>query len=63
MPEMPQWHGWEKSAYEAALATCEKFASRIVEIYREGDIIWVNDYHLMLLPRLIRERLPSAKIG
>ncbi|KAJ2332062.1 Trehalose-6-P synthase/phosphatase complex subunit, partial [Coemansia sp. RSA 2671] len=40
MPEMPQWHGWEKSAYEAALATCERFADRIVEIYRSGDIIW-----------------------
>ncbi|KAJ2158715.1 Trehalose-6-P synthase/phosphatase complex subunit [Coemansia sp. RSA 552] len=63
MPEMPQWHGWEKSAYEAALATCEKFADRIVQIYRDGDVIWVNDYHLMLLPQLIRERLPNAKIG
>ncbi|KAJ2414657.1 Trehalose-6-P synthase/phosphatase complex subunit [Coemansia sp. IMI 209128] len=63
MPEMPQWHGWEKSAYEAALATCERFADRIVEIYRSGDIIWVNDYHLMLLPLLIRQRLPGAKIG
>ncbi|KAJ2786097.1 Trehalose-6-P synthase/phosphatase complex subunit [Coemansia javaensis] len=63
MPEMPQWHGWEKSAYEATLATCKRFADRIAEVYREGDIIWVNDYHLMLLPRLLRERLPAAKIG
>ncbi|ORX66328.1 glycosyl transferase [Linderina pennispora] len=63
MPEMPHWHGWEKSAYEAALSTCQKFANRIVEIYREGDVIWVNDYHLMLLPKLIRERLPHAKVG
>ncbi|KAJ1732856.1 Trehalose-6-P synthase/phosphatase complex subunit [Coemansia biformis] len=63
MPEMPQWHGWEKSAYEAALATCERFAERIADIYRDGDIIWVNDYHLMLLPRLLRERLPNAKIA
>ncbi|KAJ1828572.1 Trehalose-6-P synthase/phosphatase complex subunit, partial [Coemansia sp. RSA 2599] len=63
MPEMPQWHGWEKSAYEASIATCQAFADRIAEIYREGDIIWVNDYHLMLLPKLIRERLPNAHIG
>ncbi|KAJ1800686.1 Trehalose-6-P synthase/phosphatase complex subunit [Coemansia sp. RSA 2399] len=63
MPEMPQWHGWEKSAYDAALSTCERFAERIAEIYRDGDIVWVNDYHLMLLPRLIRQRLPNAKIG
>ncbi|KAJ2228769.1 Trehalose-6-P synthase/phosphatase complex subunit [Coemansia sp. RSA 485] len=63
MPEMPQWHGWEKSAYEASIATCQRFADRIAEIYRDGDIIWVNDYHLMLLPKLIRERLPNAHIG
>ncbi|KAJ2796036.1 Trehalose-6-P synthase/phosphatase complex subunit, partial [Coemansia guatemalensis] len=63
MPEVPHWHGWEKSAYEATLATCEKFADRIVEIYRDGDIIWVNDYHLMLLPKLLRERLPGARVG
>ncbi|KAJ2548575.1 Trehalose-6-P synthase/phosphatase complex subunit [Coemansia sp. RSA 1933] len=63
MPEMPQWHGWEKSAYDAALSTCERFAERIAEIYRDGDIVWVNDYHLMLLPQLIRQRLPNAKIG
>ncbi|PIA19417.1 hypothetical protein COEREDRAFT_37461 [Coemansia reversa NRRL 1564] len=63
MPEVPHWHGWEKSAYEATLATCEKFADRIVGIYRDGDIIWVNDYHLMLLPKLLRKRLPDARIG
>lgn len=27
------------------------------------DVIWVQDYHLMLLPQLIREQLPEAKIG
>jgi hypothetical protein len=25
--------------------------------------VWVNDYHLMLLPALLRERLPNAIIG
>lgn len=63
MPEMPRWHGWEKSAFEAAKSTCEKFAERVAEIYREGDIIWINDYHLMLLPEMLRQRLPGAKIG
>lgn len=31
--------------------------------YQPGDTIWVHDYQLMLLPRLLRERLPSARIG
>jgi hypothetical protein len=34
--------------YEAANAA---FARRIVEIYQPGDLIWVHDYHLLLLPR------------
>ncbi|KAI8854492.1 glycosyltransferase family 20-domain-containing protein [Chytridium lagenaria] len=33
----------------------------------DGDLIWVHDYHLMLLPALLRERLgdrfPNVKIG
>src|SRR5262249_40165851 len=33
------------------------------EIVRPDDLIWVHDYHLMLLPRLLRERLPAVGIG
>lgn len=25
--------------------------------------VWINDYHLMLLPGLVREKLPHAVIG
>jgi trehalose 6-phosphate synthase/phosphatase len=41
----------------------ELFADEIVKIYKKTDIIWVHDYHLMLLPGLLRERLPRAAIG
>jgi len=46
--------------YEAANAG---FARKIAEIYRPGDLIWIHDYHLLLLPRLIRESLPDAVVG
>ncbi|KAL1995414.1 hypothetical protein VTN49DRAFT_1601 [Thermomyces lanuginosus] len=39
------------------------FADRILEIYQPGDIIWVHDYHLFLLPNLLRQRLPNIYIG
>lgn len=39
------------------------FRDRVVHQYREGDLVWVHDYHLMLLPRLLREALPNARIG
>ncbi len=41
----------------------ELFRDRIVEKYQEGDLLWVHDYQLMLLPRLLREALPHAAIG
>ncbi|KAF9031659.1 trehalose 6-phosphate phosphatase [Hymenopellis radicata] len=46
--------------YESANAT---FARRIAEIYQPGDLIWVHDYHLLLLPKLIRELVPEAVLG
>jgi trehalose 6-phosphate synthase/phosphatase len=41
----------------------ERFCAAVVREYQHGDRIWVHDYHLMLLPRLLRERLPDAPVG
>ena len=41
----------------------EKFADAVAACHRPGDAIWVHDYQLMLLPALLRERLPHASIG
>ncbi|KAF8156017.1 trehalose-6-phosphate phosphatase [Crassisporium funariophilum] len=46
--------------YESANAA---FARSIAEVYRTGDLIWVHDYHLLLVPRLVRESIPDAVIG
>ncbi|OCK96538.1 glycosyltransferase family 20 protein [Cenococcum geophilum 1.58] len=39
------------------------FADRILEIYKPGDIIIIHDYYLLLLPSLLRQRLPNVYIG
>ena len=41
----------------------QKFADRILEIYKPGDLVWIHDYHLMLLPSLLRQKLPNIYIG
>jgi trehalose 6-phosphate synthase/phosphatase len=41
----------------------QKFADAVAAAYRPGDIIWVNDYHLMTAPQLIREIIPDARLG
>ncbi len=50
--------GWE--AYRQANAA---FAEVVAYHYRTGDTIWVHDYQLMLLPGMLRDRLPEARIG
>lgn len=50
--------------YHAAYQTVNrKFAEKLMEIYQPGDLIWVQDYHLMLLPGMLRNQLPQARIG
>ncbi len=41
----------------------ELFAQKVIEVYQEGDVIWVHDYQLMLLPQMLRAALPTASIG
>ncbi|MBN2206354.1 MAG: bifunctional alpha,alpha-trehalose-phosphate synthase (UDP-forming)/trehalose-phosphatase [Candidatus Aminicenantes bacterium] len=41
----------------------EKFADAVAGLVRPGDKIWIHDYHLLLLPELIRRRKPEAAIG
>jgi alpha,alpha-trehalose-phosphate synthase [UDP-forming] len=40
-----------------------RFADAVISEYRDGDLVWVHDYHLMLVPAMLREALPDAKIG
>ena len=39
------------------------FCNEVIKIAKSGDYIWVHDYQLMLLPKLLREKLPDPKIG
>ncbi|MCL5075129.1 MAG: bifunctional alpha,alpha-trehalose-phosphate synthase (UDP-forming)/trehalose-phosphatase [Chloroflexi bacterium] len=41
----------------------ETFCDAVMEIVKPGDVVWVHDYHLMLLPKLLRKKMPSLPIG
>ena len=41
----------------------EKFAAEIIRHLRSKDRLWIHDYHLMLLPNLIKKELPDISIG
>lgn len=54
---------FNRQDFEAYKAVNERFADTIVERAEPDDTIWIHDYQLMLLPGMVRERLPSARIG
>jgi trehalose 6-phosphate synthase/phosphatase len=39
------------------------FAQEILKIYKPGDLIFIQDYQLMLLPQMLREAQPTSTIG
>ncbi len=59
----PFFTSFNEETWQSYAAVNQKFYDTLVEIYRPGDLIWVHDYHLMLLPGLIRQNMPDAKIG
>jgi trehalose 6-phosphate synthase/phosphatase len=51
------------SAWESYQRVNERFAQIVVDQYQPDDMIWVHDYQLLLVPGLLRQRLPGARIG
>jgi len=53
----------DMDGWDAYVEANEAFADAVAENVRRDDTIWVHDYQLMLLPALLRRRLPHARIG
>lgn len=39
------------------------FADAVLSVYRPGDIVVIHDYQLLLLPEMLRHRVPNIYIG
>ncbi len=52
-----------KSYWETYYEVNKKYAEAVIDEYQENDLIWVHDYHLILVPKMIREELPEADIA
>lgn len=54
---------WETFTWDAYVAANEAYAKRIAEQYKPGDLVWIHDYHLLLVPQMLRKLVPDAHIG
>jgi trehalose 6-phosphate synthase/phosphatase len=58
-----QYTEFNKDTWETYRHVNRKFCDAIADVAKKGDVIWVHDYHLMLLPQMLREKVPGARIG
>lgn len=59
----PRYASFSEDQWEAYRQVNELFCEEVMKHADNDSIIWIHDYHLLLLPALIRERLPQARIG
>lgn len=60
----PTYTTYESEYWEIYKEVNKIFCDKICEVAKEEDIIWIHDYHLMLLPQMLREKLGNkTKIG
>src|SRR5690349_12741316 len=60
---MPTYARYQQSYWDCYLEVNRKFRDVILDIAEPGDIIWIHDYQLLLLPGLVRSVLPDITIG
>jgi trehalose 6-phosphate synthase len=58
--EQPEHH---RRWWEAYQRVNRRFAAATAEVAEPGAVVWVQDYHLQLVPGLLRELRPDLRIG
>ncbi|WP_447641873.1 MULTISPECIES: bifunctional alpha,alpha-trehalose-phosphate synthase (UDP-forming)/trehalose-phosphatase [Chitinophagaceae] len=59
----PGFARYKDSEWETYQLVNQKFAKAIAEILEDGDMVWIQDYHLLLLPQLVRKMGKKVSIG
>ena len=54
---------WEDNFWKTYKQVNQIFFKTVAEYARPGDRVWIHDYQLMLLPKLLRENFPDMEIG
>ncbi|XP_075082781.1 putative alpha,alpha-trehalose-phosphate synthase [UDP-forming] 9 [Nicotiana tabacum] len=65
LPMCPD-HGdrFDRQLWQAYVSANKLFADKVMEVVNpEDDYIWVQDYHLMVLPTFLRKRYHRVKLG
>src|SRR5690606_34207201 len=54
---------YRDSDWQAYIKVNQLFANQIIETASKNELIWINDFHLFLSPKMIKEKRPDLKVG
>ncbi|GMQ02730.1 hypothetical protein CsSME_00048824 [Camellia sinensis var. sinensis] len=52
-----------QSQFAAYVKASVMFAAVVNQHYQEGDVVWCHDYHLMFLPKCLKEHNSDMKVA
>ncbi|MGH8310998.1 MAG: alpha,alpha-trehalose-phosphate synthase (UDP-forming), partial [Steroidobacteraceae bacterium] len=55
--------GYDDASWAAYVAVNESFADTAARVAPPGAHAWIHDYHLMLVPAMLRARRPDLRVG
>ena len=59
----PSYVEYKIEYFENYIKANEDFLSIIIRNVKEGDTVWIHDYHLLPLAGMLREQIPNITIG
>ncbi len=54
---------YDEELWRSYVKVNASFCAAVTDVAQPDDVLWIHDYHLLLLPQMIRERLPGVSIG
>lgn len=53
----PNYASFENEFWDEYKKLNEIFCQEVMKVLKPGDVLWIHDYHLMLLPAMLREKV------
>ncbi|XP_073115131.1 probable alpha,alpha-trehalose-phosphate synthase [UDP-forming] 7 isoform X2 [Elaeis guineensis] len=65
LPFSPDHGGlFDRALWNSYILANQKFARKVIEVLNpEDDYVWIHDYHLMVLPTLLRRKFHRLRMG
>ncbi|HEY2799507.1 MAG TPA: bifunctional alpha,alpha-trehalose-phosphate synthase (UDP-forming)/trehalose-phosphatase [Chthoniobacterales bacterium] len=60
---MPNFMRYDPAWWERYRQANQRFADKVLEFAKKGDLVWVHDYQLMLVSAMLHAAMPELKIG